>query len=421
MRIKKFQYKISMLLVMAVLILNNTGCGNSDNQTSDELLENTTFVTDISELTVGESVQIVGLGEASHGTSEYQLLKGDVFKALVSNNGCRVFAIEGDFGDCAKVNDYINGREGTAQKVVAEIGFKIYQTQEMADLVDWMRTYNETAPDGQDLKFYGFDAQMYDNNKELLFEYLEAYVPSLSQDYFSKFAALTDADMYTLDNSALSQAEDDIIMLMDEMENQKPFEMDAKAQLEYDVAIGYAQSILDNTRLRAETSTYNELRDNIMAKKVEWIEQHEDGLIFINGHNGHIGKQSVSGYTCMGELLDQKYSEAYFPIGTDALNTVFNARGNNEYKEFTVENSNIFTDQLEGLAENYYNINFSSVDQYEDWQNALIEPQLMTALNVEFSSLQKAAKQFYTLEVTPSEAYSAVIIFKNTSSTNLIN
>lgn len=43
--------------------------------------------------------------------------------------------MEGDFGGCTKVNNFILNDEGTAKEVVAEIGFAIYQTKEMEELV----------------------------------------------------------------------------------------------------------------------------------------------------------------------------------------------------------------------------------------------------------------------------------------------
>lgn len=54
---------------------------------------------------------------------------------------CDVFThprliIEGDFGGALKVDQYINGGDGIGKEVVAEIGFSIYHTQEMADMVD---------------------------------------------------------------------------------------------------------------------------------------------------------------------------------------------------------------------------------------------------------------------------------------------
>jgi erythromycin esterase len=208
---------------------------------------------------------------------------------------------------------------------------------------------------------------------------------------------------------------------MSEMEKQKPAGLDAEKQSEYDRAYEYAQSILENTQLRGENGGYNQVRDNIMACKVEWIKNHEDGLVYINGHNGHISKQSVSGYTSMGELLNGKYGGEYFPVATDAATTVFNALDGNEYKEFTVSNGNVFTEQLDGLNENLYYLDFSSVYSDEAWQKILTAPQTMTALNVEFSGLQKIMKQFYTLNFTPSTAFAGVIVLKDTSPTNLLD
>ncbi|NSG06382.1 erythromycin esterase family protein [Blautia obeum] len=39
------------------------------------------------------------------------------------------------------------------------MGFSIYRTEEMAELISYMRQYNESALEGEDLRFYGFDMQ----------------------------------------------------------------------------------------------------------------------------------------------------------------------------------------------------------------------------------------------------------------------
>ena len=67
--------------------------------------------------------------------------------------------LEGDYGGCEQVNRYIHGGEGTAQEAAAAIGFSIYRTEEMAELISYMRQYNESALEGEDLRFYGFDMQ----------------------------------------------------------------------------------------------------------------------------------------------------------------------------------------------------------------------------------------------------------------------
>ena len=53
----------------------------------------------------------------------------------------------------------------------------------MADLVEWMLSYNETVPPEDALHFYGMDVQRFDNNKEYLFSVLSQTVPELSAEY----------------------------------------------------------------------------------------------------------------------------------------------------------------------------------------------------------------------------------------------
>ena len=147
-----FAICISTAICLALL----TGCGNKKATVS---ADPSYTRSDIGTLSVPADVQIVGSGEASHGAAQYHQMKAEVFKALIENNGCHTFIIEGDFGGALKVDRYINGGDGTAEEAVAEIGFAIYRTQEMADLVDWMRSYNESASNEKARHFYGMDVQ----------------------------------------------------------------------------------------------------------------------------------------------------------------------------------------------------------------------------------------------------------------------
>ena len=78
------------------------------------------------------------------------------------------------------------------------------------------------------------------------------------------------------------------------------------------------------------SDNYNAARDRYMYEKTEWFLQHGDNtVLFINGHNGHIGKTSVAGYTCLGELLSESLGDRYYSIGTDARKTQFNSQMDN--------------------------------------------------------------------------------------------
>ena len=400
---------ISLCLCVSMFLL---GCKSTVIKADTKPL-----ITDISTICVPEKVKVVGLGEASHGNREFQELKFEVFKALVKNNGCKVFAIEGDFGGSAKVNQYIHHGDGTAKEAVAEIGFMIYRTQEMADLVQWMHDYNETCKKGEDLRFYGFDMQRYDNNKELLFDYLNQVDVALSQNYQKKLAELTDDTMYSLSAKSKKAAEKNIKALIKKMKAGKKDYIkkgSKNREKEFEFALECAQCILENTKLRSENAGYNNTRDAFMKNKVDWISQYENGkMVFINGHNGHIEKSSAVNYTCMGSLLAKEYGNAYFAIGTDTYETEFNAMSGDENKVFSVKNENDFTAQFDGVDGNLYYVDFSKVKEDSNWIKILNTKQDMIMLNAEFASWQKLSKKFYTLTITPIKAYDGVLVVKS--------
>ena len=110
------------------------------------------------------------------------------------------------------------GADGTAEETVREIGFAIYRTQEMADLLQWMRSYNETALPEDALHFYGMDIQSFDNNKEYLFSVLDQAAPELSAEYAEAFVQLTNENRNALDAATLSAAKEAATELMGKMD-----------------------------------------------------------------------------------------------------------------------------------------------------------------------------------------------------------
>lgn len=86
----------------------------------------------------------------------FQQLKLDVFQIMVEKYGVKAFALEADYGCCETANRYIHGGEGTAEQAADALDFQIYKTDEMANLLRWMREYNETAGEGEDICFLDF-------------------------------------------------------------------------------------------------------------------------------------------------------------------------------------------------------------------------------------------------------------------------
>ena len=123
---------LGVMALAALVFMRFGGFGTGENVNPEEFLA---YAEPVENITVPESAKIIALGEATHGNAEFQQLKLEVFKQMVKNNGVRVFALEGDYGGCEQVNRYIHGGEGTAQEAAAAIGFSIYRTEEMAELI----------------------------------------------------------------------------------------------------------------------------------------------------------------------------------------------------------------------------------------------------------------------------------------------
>lgn len=274
------------------------------------------YADQVDNIKIPEKTKIVALGEASHGNVEFQQLKLSVFQNLVENAGIRAFALEGDYGGCEYVNRYIHGGEETAEQAAAAIGFAIYRTDEMADLISYMRKYNETAKAGDDLRFYGFDMQNWSYNLQYLTEACKA-----SGIDVTELKKLEDND--EADGGYDIEEQTRIIMeIKKELQ-----ESDAKDIKQAD---HLADTLLQNISLGKVIDSAvegNALRDQRMAENVMWIlsmeEQRGNACIFISGHNGHIERSGNYGTDnrVMGNILSDELGEGYFAIGTDFYKT----------------------------------------------------------------------------------------------------
>lgn len=404
----KLKRIFNICFAAAICLTLFTGCGNTKSSVPADL---SYTQSDIGTLSVSSDVQIVGLGEASHGVAQYHQMKADVFKALVENNGCHTFIIEGDFGGALKVDQYINGGYGTAEEIVAEIGFAIYRTQEMADLVDWMRSYNESVSEKEAVHFYGMDVQRFDNNKEYLFSVIDQTHPELSTEYSEVFSQLTDENRTSLDKTALNSAKESISEFIDKLDAVETEIADNLGQSTFDFARECAKTIYACCDVQL-SENYNATRDRYMYEKVEWFLQHGDNsVLFINGHNGHIGETSVAGYTCLGELLSDNLGNGYYSIGTDAQKTQFNSqKDNGGFEIVEVSNSNDLNAQFPGTGSGQYFIDFASAASDEAWRQILNSEQTITTLNVSLSGMQKMIKYAYTITVIPQEIFDGMIV-----------
>src|SRR5256714_10411046 len=93
-----------------------------------------------------KDARIVGLGESSHGTSEFQRVKHRLLEFLVKEMGYTAFAMEAGYSEAQPMNDYVLHGTGNRADVLSKLGYVAWDMEEFAAMVDWMRAYNRTVP-----------------------------------------------------------------------------------------------------------------------------------------------------------------------------------------------------------------------------------------------------------------------------------
>ncbi|HET8794666.1 MAG TPA: erythromycin esterase family protein, partial [Nitrososphaeraceae archaeon] len=133
---------------------------------------------------IGEA-NCVLLGEASHGTSEFYLWRAEISKRLISEKGFLFIAVEGDWPDCYKVNQYIKDNPesySTASQVLFSFNrwpTWMWANKEMIELVEWLEDYNKLLTDGTKVGFYGLDLYSLWESMEEIIRYVKRVDPTL--------------------------------------------------------------------------------------------------------------------------------------------------------------------------------------------------------------------------------------------------
>lgn len=380
------------------------------------------YAAPVSELTVPEEAKIIALGEATHGNAEFQQLRLEVFQLAVQQYGVRAFALEADCGCCEIVNRYIHGGDGTAEQAAAALGFQIYRTDETAQLLRWMRTYNEQAAEGADLRLYGFDMQRFPEEAACLLETAKA----AGADTAALEALLADDASAGTDNN--SQTESLVLALKAAL-----LRLDTPQATQ---AVHFADVVLQNLQLgkaMENTLAGMALRDKLMAENVQWVLAQEqargNSRVFLSGHNGHISQSGSydAENNYMGHILaDAVGQDAYFSIGTDFYKATVNMPKDSENRtRFTVYSHDPLAKAAKTCGYDVCWLDFSKIpessalkSQVEDYcfMGNLGENQL-TLLN---RLVMRAFPYAYRLWGSPAALYDGIIFVTQAHPTRIL-
>ena len=265
--------------------------------------------------------RVVGVGESTHGTREFFQFRHRLFEFLVTRMGFTAFAIEAPWAGSLALNNYVLTGKGEPRALLAD-GPWTSDTEELLELLHWMRHYNEDPRHPRKLHFAGYTNGAPALAAEGVLDYLSEVEPSRVAEVRALVAPLTQRKQYWKDYAKLSPEQkqrlnEGLLALHQRLlENQSRYTA-RTGEARWRVALQQAWALVQVEADERPKSGMVRLRDAHMAENVQWLLEQEgaDGGLVVAGHNGHITFQDLPGRP-MGWYLRQSLGARYLALGS---------------------------------------------------------------------------------------------------------
>jgi len=181
---------------------------------------------------------VIGLGEATHGTSEFFNAKHRIFRYMVEKHGYKIFAFEADFGESLFINEAV--QQGNPEEIeslmLSKMHFWTWRTREVKELLEWMCTYNQGKAEEDKVHYVGVDCQFNTYHPEMARSYLElSPVPFLAfADSVLSEVETADAENYeSFDQGAFDNHLVRLVALQDSIDKYREVMISASSEKEF--------------------------------------------------------------------------------------------------------------------------------------------------------------------------------------------
>ena len=383
--------------------------------------------------------KVIGMGEATHGTKEFFQMKHRMFEFLVEEMGYRVFAIEASFGGAQVVNDYILNGMGSIDEAMAALEYWTWHTEEVVDMIEWMRNYNESSDNKDKIKFYGFDMQSINYTLNDILGDLHKFDYRRYKEFTENLSKIDPMSFYAPSPGDLLIIEKDILEIKSLYEENRDNYINKKSQKEFDLMIKNFDIILqwiefNQISIEEDFNRGFNIRDKYMAENVKWMlnfetQHYGNDKIMLWAHNLHVSKNNYTlkdqdEFRIFGSNLDNLFKDEYYSIGFDFYKGSFRAIPGSPIKRnvtYDVANFTIDKSSKETFA---YQLQETGVELgYLDFNNAIKDDGLDRLLsretlmcNIGSGYAGRYLQSYSFLDLAPIEIYDALIFVKTTES-----
>ena len=368
---------------------------------------------------VGDS-RFVLIGEATHGTHEFYRLRAQITKRLITEKEFTAVAVEADWPDAYRVNQYVRFEGDDEDAIDALSGFKrfpawMWRNADILDFVGWLRNYNQHRH-SQRVGFYGLDLYSLHSSIRAVLDFLDKVDPDAARRArhryacFDNFGEDTQAYGYATSFGLNKSCEDEVIGQWMEMRQRAADLASRDGRVTRD-AFFFAEQ---NARLvknaeeyyrsmfHERVSSWN-LRDTHMAETLDALVRHlgPSAKVVVWAHNSHLGDARATemgqrGELNLGQLVRQRYERQATLVGfTTHSGTVTAASGWDSPAERKYVRPSL-PGSFEALFHQVGIPNFLlRLSKREEATGALREPRLERAIGVIYLPRSERASHYF--------------------------
>ena len=240
--------------------------------------------------------------------------------------GFTVFAIEANLPEADVVDDYVQRGEGDAATALSGMYFWTWNTDEVLDLIEWMRQYNLRRGDRPAVHFRGFDAQFPNVAVPRVRDYVARVDPTRAGEVRELYRCIDRKTYLTYPSLSLPQQKacrESIGRAHALLEQNRSQYAAASSLEEYERHLRYARVVVQAEAIWTGGAGARP-RDGFMAENTIWLTDtvHAGEKVVLWAHNFHVAAhQSVA----MGFPLRQHYGSAMVVVGFAFDRGTFNA------------------------------------------------------------------------------------------------
>ncbi|GAA4644052.1 hypothetical protein GCM10023115_20120 [Pontixanthobacter gangjinensis] len=277
--------------------------------------------------------RLVLLGEATHGTHEFYTARAAISRRLIERHGFNIIALEGDWPDIARLDDYVRHRGPRPRLGEPFVRFPtwMWRNEEMLGFVDWLRDHNNRLPEEERVSLRGLDVYSLSESIHAVIEYLDSHDPRAAERARRRYGCITpwqdEPQLYghavergrqtaSCEDAVVEQLRDLLARRVDwaTQDGEAFFDAERNARI-VRAAEQYYRSIY-----RGAAESWN-LRDRHMFETLQTLmAHHENSRAIVWAHNSHVGNAAATamgwrGEFNIGELVRTAYGEDAVLVG----------------------------------------------------------------------------------------------------------